>query len=240
LLIVRTVDDLERCVAADGPVGVLLGVQGGHVVEGDLRNVGRLRELGVRMFAPAHVMDNDAVGSGTGRRSGGVTEFGRELIAELEAQSIIVDLAHMSVAGFRDVMPLLGRPFVVSHTGLRDESPRRARFRRYGAATRNIPDALAHDVAARGGLIGVVMATQLLGGSRLGHAVAMIRRAIDSCGDQNVALGSDMDGALRMVIDVEGLPALADALLTSGLSDDTVSRILGRNAIRFLRGGLPG
>ena len=67
MVVVRTSADLAACLASDGPVGVLIGVQGGHVLDGSLANVARLRELGVRMFAPAHVMDNALVGSSTGR-----------------------------------------------------------------------------------------------------------------------------------------------------------------------------
>jgi microsomal dipeptidase-like Zn-dependent dipeptidase len=54
-----------------------------------------------------------------------------------------------------------------------------------------------------------------------------------------VALGSDMDGALRTLIDVEGLPALTDALLEAGLSETSVGGILGANATRLLRAALP-
>ena len=239
LVVVRTSSDLDLCLADDGPVGVLLGVQGGHVLEGDLRNVERLRELGVRMFAPAHVMDNDVVGSGTGKRATGVTDFGRSVIQELEAQAVIVDLAHMSVPGVEAVLPTLTRPFVLSHGALRDETARPGRFRRYGAATRNVPAAVAREVGARGGLFGVVLSTQLLGGSTLADGVAMIRRALDAADEANVVLGSDMDGALRMLIDAEGLPALVDALLASGLDESVVSGYVGANAVRFLRAALP-
>ncbi len=87
LVVVRSVADLEACLVEGGPVGVLIGMQGGHVLDGSLANVARLREVGVGMFAPAHVMDNSLVGSSTGRRAGGLTAYGREVIAELEAQA---------------------------------------------------------------------------------------------------------------------------------------------------------
>ncbi len=239
LAIVRTAADLERCLARDGAVGVLLGVQGGHVLEGDLRNVARLHDVGVRMLAPAHVMDNEAVGSGTGKTAGGLTGFGRELLAELEAQGIVVDLAHMSPAGIEDSIGLLHRPFVVSHTGVSAAGGvARRSIRRYSDRTRNVQFELAREISHRGGVVGVVLATQLLGDDTLAHATQMFRRTIDACGESNVALGSDMDGALRMAIDVEGLPALADALLDRGLSEVTVAGLLGGNAVRFLRASL--
>jgi microsomal dipeptidase-like Zn-dependent dipeptidase len=239
LVIVRSVGDLERCLASEGPVGVLLGVQGAHVLDGDLANIERLRVRGVRMFAPAHVMDNDVVGSGTGRAAGGLSSYGMEVITELEAQGLIVDLAHMSDAGLEQTMPLLTRPFVLSHSAIRDEGARPGRLRRYSAATRNVPESVVREVGARGGLFGVVMATQLLGGATLNSAVRMIRRALDAAGDGNVAIGSDMDGALKMLIDCEGLPALADTMLAAGLSETVVSDVIGSNAARFLRSALP-
>jgi len=238
MLIVRSIADLDRCLADGGPVGVLLGVQGAHVLEGDLRNIGLLREGGVRMLAPAHVMDNKVVGSGTGRRAGGLSAFGREVVAELEALQLIVDLAHMSIAGIEECFSTLTRPFLVSHGALRDEDALPGRWRRYGPATRNVPDSVAREIGARGGLFGVAMATQLLGGSQLADGAQMIRRAIHAAGATNVAIGSDMDGALKMLIDVEGLPALGDALLTSGASADVVSDVFAGNATRFLRAAL--
>ncbi len=239
LVIVRSATDLDACVAESGPVGVLLGVQGGHVLDGDVGNLTRLREAGVRMFAPAHVMDNALVGSGTGRQATGLTDFGREVICGLEAQSIIVDLAHMSVAGIEQALPLLRRPFVLSHTGLTDRAGGGGRWRRYSPQTRNIPASLAAEIGRAGGLVGIVLSTRLLGGDTLGHAVATIRRALQAAGDEHVALGSDMDGALKVLIDVEGLPALADALLEAGLSQPTVEGFVGGNALRLLRAALP-
>src|SRR3990172_6290072 len=111
MLIVRSRADLEACLADGGPVGILLGVQGGHVLDGSPANIARLWTAGVRMFAPAHVMDNALVGSGTGRLRGELTDYGREVITELEVQSIVVDLAHMSWAGIEQALPLLRRPF---------------------------------------------------------------------------------------------------------------------------------
>jgi microsomal dipeptidase-like Zn-dependent dipeptidase len=242
MVIVRSRDDLEPCLSARGPVGIILGVQGAHVLDGRVVNVARLRERGVRMFAPGHVMDNDAVGSGTGRRAGGLSEFGRELLAALQDQQVIVDLAHMSERGIEQALPLLRGPFALSHSGIRPAGALlkgRKGLRRYNASSRNISPQIAQEVGKRGGLIGVVLSTQLLGGSTLSDARAMFQRAVEHAGADNVAIGSDMDGALRMVVDVEGLPALTEALLDSGMSTQLVSGIIGGNAVRFLRASLP-
>ena len=239
MVVVRSHADLQTCLADGGPLGVLIGVQGGHLLDGSLANIARLRELGVRMFAPAHVMDNALVGSSTGPLAGGLTDYGREVIAELEAKSIIVDLAHMSIRGIENALPVMRRPFVLSHTGLTNVAGGRSRWRRYSPATRNIPASLSGEIGEAGGLVGIVLSTQLLGGSSLSDAVATIRLALESAGDDHVAIGSDMDGALKMLIDVEGLSALTDALLSAGLSQRTVEPVLGSNAIGLFRSALP-
>jgi microsomal dipeptidase-like Zn-dependent dipeptidase len=235
MVVIRTATDLESCRQPGGPVGVVICGQGGHMLDGRVENVAQLHELGLRLFAPAHVMDNDVVGSNTGRRKGRLSLFGREVVAELEAQRIAVDLAHMSVRGIEQTLPLLKRPFMLSHTGLTDVAGKASRYRRYSAATRNIPASLAGQIGAAGGTVGIVMSTQLLGGGHLSAAVSTIRLALESAGVDRVAIGSDMDGALKMVIDVEGYPALADALLRSDLPARTVEGVMGRNAIAALQ-----
>lgn len=239
LVVVRSAAELQQCLAPGAPVGVLIGVQGGHVLDGRAANVERLHQLGVRMFAPAHVMDNALVGSGTGRRAGGLTDHGREVIAALEERAIVVDLAHMSLRGVADALAVVRRPFALSHTGLTELAGERSRWRRYSPATRNIPASVARDVGQAGGIVGIVLSTELLGGSTVDHAVAAIRLALESAGEGNVAIGSDMDGALRMVIDVEGFPALTDALLSAGLPSSVVEGVIGGNAVRLLRAVLP-
>jgi microsomal dipeptidase-like Zn-dependent dipeptidase len=239
LSVIRTRADLEARIGPNGHVGVLLNVQGGHVLDGDVGKVARLRQLGVRMVAPAHLMDNELVGSGTGRRAGGLSGYGREVLAELEAQAMLVDLAHMSSTGVEAALPLLKRPFAISHTGLTEVAGGGSRWRRYGPATRNVPAALAAEVGRRGGLVGVVLATQLVGGDELGDVVRTIRATLAAAGDSGVGIGSDMDGALRTVIDVAGLPALTSALLAGGVDPTVVGGVMGGNAVEFLRRGLP-
>jgi microsomal dipeptidase-like Zn-dependent dipeptidase len=104
---------------------------------------------------------------------------------------------YMSLAGIEQTLPLLTRPFTFSHGALRNADSRPGHLRRYNAATRNVPESVASKVGARGGLFGVVMATQLLGGSTLNAAALMVGRALAAAGEANVAIGSDMTRSLR-------------------------------------------
>jgi membrane dipeptidase len=231
--------DLQACLGRDGPIGVFVGVQGAHVLDGRLEGVERLRSLGVRMFAPAHVMDNRYVGSGTGHHRGGLTGAGIELIGELERLGMLVDLAHMSTAGIEQALGIVGQPPVLSHTGLTACAATGSRWRRYSPATRNVPDWVVQRVAAAGGVTGIVLASRLLGGDTPADAAVHLKRAVEQAGAQGVAIGSDMDGGLRMVVDAAGLPRLTGELLACGLEPTVVRGILGANALRLLTAALP-
>ncbi len=223
----------DRQRSRQGSVVAFLGIQGGHVLDGDLANLERLHARGVRMLSLAHVMDNDLVGSNTGVRGGGLTGFGREAIVEMQRLGIVVDLAHMSSRGVRDALPLLRRPFVVSHTGFTRLSGRRS-WRRFSPANRNLREEDARLVGQAGGVIGVVCATQLLGGPTIGHLVDSLRYAVDLVGPEKVAIGSDFDGGFQATFDVTGLPLLTQSLLDAGLDRATVARVMGGNALRVL------
>jgi membrane dipeptidase len=238
LVLIRSGPDLDRVLAPAGPVGAYLALQGGQVLERDAGNVAILRDLGTRSLALAHVQDNDLVGSNTGLRRGPLTPLGREVVAEMERQRVVVDLAHMSSAGIRSTVPLLRSPFLLSHTGFRALSARSSSCRRYSAANRNVATDDARLVADAGGVVGITLSTQLLGGESLGTWVATVQWAVDELGPSQVAIGSDFDGGLAMLLDAGGVPLLAQALLDAGLGEDVVRAVLGGNALRVLEPAL--
>jgi membrane dipeptidase len=222
-----------------GVVRAFIGVQGGHVLDGDAANVERLRDMGVRMLALSHVMDNGLVGSGSGATRGGLTPFGRDVIGALENAQVIVDLAHMSSAGVRDALEVVRRPFVVSHTGFVERAGGRRLWSRYSAATRNMSRDDVRLVGEAGGVIGVTLATLLIGGRTLDAIIDSFAYAAEVVGPEHVALGSDFDGALETVFDATGLPLVTQGLLDRGFSRAEVARMMGGNALRVLRAAWP-
>jgi membrane dipeptidase len=216
------------------PVRCFAGIQGGQVVAPDLGRIERLARRGVRMLGFAHVMDTPLAGSGTGRVAGGLTGLGREAIAEAERVGVLVDLAHASVPAIEGALATARRPIVISHTGFTALAGRRSRWRRYSPATRNLPDGIVRDAGAHDALVGVTLATDLVGGDSMSAVVRSITHAIGLVGADQVAIGSDFDGALRMPFDVRGLPALTGALLAAGLGPEAVAGIMGGNALRTL------
>lgn len=212
-----------------GLVAGFLGVEGAHVLEGQLENVQRLFDAGVRMMAPSHFFDTEVGGSAHGEKKGGLTPFGREVIREMERLGMLVDLAHASRRTIDDVLSMAKKPVVFSHTGVRGtcDSPR------------NIPDAVLDRTARNGGLVGIGFFRGATCGSDLGAIVKAIRHAVRRVGAEHVALGSDFDGFVRTPIDAAGLPALTAALLDAGLSERQIRQIMGLNVQRVLERVLP-
>lgn len=210
-------------------VGVILGVEGLHLLEGRIDNLEPLMAAGIRVMGLVHFFDNEIGGSLHGRGQGGLTGFGERVVRRLEAEHMVIDLAHASEALVRDVLAQTARPPILSHTG----------FRGHCDSPRNLPDELMRLVADRGGLIGVgFWAEAVCDPSPRGIAQA-IRYGVDLLGADHVALGSDFDGAVRTRLDASELAALTAALLDLGMDPAVIRKVMGENARRFFSRELP-
>ncbi len=206
-----------------------LGVEGAQAIEGELGNVQRLFDAGVRMMAPSHFSDTEVGGSAHGRKKGGLTELGRRVIPEMERLGMVVDLAHASEKTIEDVLELSTRPLLFSHTGVVGtcDNPR------------NVKDELLRRTAAKGGVIGIGFFEQATCGDDLEAIVKAIRYTVNLVGVEHVALGSDFDGLVRTPLDAASMAALTDALLKAGFTEEQIAAIMGENVKRLLLQGLP-
>jgi microsomal dipeptidase-like Zn-dependent dipeptidase len=233
LHLVRTVRDLDSLLAVRERdrtvVGALLSIEGAHALEGQLENIDTLHAAGVRMMGLTHFFDNELGGSSAGVEKGGLTPFGRDAVARMEASGIIVDLAHASPRLIDDVLGVATRPVVVSHTGVRAtcDSPR------------NLSDDQLRRIAATGGVIGIGYWDGAICDIAPASFARAVLHAVRVAGVDHVALGSDFDGATTTAFDASGLAQVTEALLGAGLSPDDIAAIAGRNALRVLRATLP-
>jgi microsomal dipeptidase-like Zn-dependent dipeptidase len=175
------------------------------------------------------MFDNDVAGSSSGLRKGGLTPFGRAVVARIDSLGGVIDLAHASRATIDDVLSLTTRPVVVSHTGLASTCP----------GPRNIPDDVAARIAQRGGLIAIGFWKQAVCGKDARAIARAIHHAIDVAGVDHVALGSDFDGGVAMPFDAAHIAMLTSALLEEGLTRDQIRRVMGENEKAFLLATLP-
>jgi membrane dipeptidase len=233
LTLVRTSGDLEaflerRAGRRDLAAG-FLGLEGAQSLGGDPEGLDELHAAGYRMIAPVHFFDTAFAGSAHGVGKGGLTPAGRALVQGLERRSMLLDLAHASEKTLDDALAIARRPVVVSHTGVKGtcDNPR------------NLSDAHLRGVARTGGVVGIGFWDTAVCGTGPDAIARAVRHAVSVAGIEHVALGSDFDGAVSTPFDAAGLASLTEALIAEGFGDTDIARIMGKNAIRVLKGALP-
>ncbi len=233
LRVIETRQDLARLLrdreAGATVVGGVLATEGSHALEGELDNIERLYAAGFRMMGLHHFFDNELGGSLHGTSRGGLSDFGREAVQAMQARGVIVDVAHSSPGVVDDVLALVERPIVISHTGM------------YGhcAHRRNLDDARLERIAAAGGLVGIGFWDAAVCDPSAKGVARAILYAVEKLGAEHVALGSDWDGSTAVAIDAGEIAALTDALLAEGVPPETIESVMGRNLVEFLRRWLP-
>lgn len=236
LKIIRTKADLAALLAARAAgaqtVGGILGAEGGHALSGDIANLGRLYDAGFRLMGLTHFFDNELGGSlhgAAGADSPGLTDFGRQVVAEMIARHMIIDLAHASPAMAREVLAIPDAHPIVSHTGIHSHCP----------TQRNFDDDIMKAVADKGGLIGIGYWEEVTCGTTVDAAADSIMAAVALVGEDHVSLGSDFDGAVTEPLDASQLAAITDALMKRGLDDNAIAKVMGVNMMRYLALNLP-
>ena len=206
-----------------------IGVEGAHALEGKLENVKVLFDAGVRMMGPTHFFDNELGGSAHGISHNGLTDFGKQVIIEMERLGMIVDLSHSSSKLIDDILAMATKPLVYSHTGVKGTCNN----------VRNVSDQHLKKVATLKGLVCIAMFTKADCGTDARATASAIKYAISVAGISHVALGSDFDGAIESHFDITGLPMIVDELMKLGLTDVEIRMVMSENSKRFLLENLP-
>lgn len=227
-ILIKSKSDLEKLITTrendKNVIGGLLGIEGAHALEGNMKNLERVYDAGVRLVGPVHFFDNELGGSAHGESGDGLTEFGKSVIRRMNELNMIIDLAHVSPKMFDDILEVSEKPVMVSHTGIRAvlNSPR------------NLSDEQIRKVAAKGGIIGIAFFDMAVGDDEIKGIVASMKRVKNLVGFQHVALGSDYDGSVAVPFDITGLPIIVEALLKEGFTEEEIRAIMGENVKRFL------
>jgi membrane dipeptidase len=186
-------------------------------------------ERGLRMIGLTHFQSSSAAHPMTvpAFDGQGLTDFGRELVAEMERLRMVVDLAHVNAAGVDEALERMTRPFVVSHSACRGVHDN----------ARNLTDEQIRRMAERGGVIGIAAGRSFVGRPGVSGFLDHVEHALRVGGSDCVAIGSDWDGAIVPVEgmeDVTSLPRITAGLLARGHSEAVIRKVLGENALRVL------
>lgn len=250
LTLVRTTGDIERARDAD-KTGVILGFQNAHAFEDDLGNIEAFADMGVRVVQLCYNTQN-LIGTGCYERDGGLSGYGREVIAEMNRVGILIDLSHVGPLTSEETIVESKRPVCYSHclpAGLK-------------AHPRNKTDEQLRFIAERGGFIGVTMFPPFLKRgieATVDDYVEAIGYVVNLVGEDCVGIGTDFTqgydqhffswithdkGRHRRLTDFgpvlnpEGirtigeLPNLTAAMERAGWPAARIEKIIGRNWLR--------
>jgi len=227
----RTPEDIEANRKA-GKKSILFAIENGLALNHDVRNVEHFARRGVTYITLCHNGDNDLcdAASRTTNTHGGVSQFGAEVIKEMNRLGILVDLSHGGEKSFYDALEISKTPIVCSHSSCRALCDHQ----------RNLTDDQMRALARKGGVAHITLYPGFLrkdGEATILDALEHLKHAIDIMGIEHVGLGTDFDGD-------GGVPGLADSsemlnftrhLLRRHYSDEEITMIWGGNWLRLMR-----
>lgn len=254
--VVKTYDEIlenER----QGKMSALMTIEEGGCCKGDIANLERLYQLGARMMTltwndpnelaspnlfirEMQTAKNAEKGSvvidGKGfcifDNSKGLTDKGFLFIERMEELGIIIDVSHLSDAGFRDITKNTKKPFVASHSNARALC----------GHCRNLTDDMIRTIAERGGVIGLNYYGCFLNETNDSHSsvermAAHARHMLNVGGGECLGLGSDFDGISGEleIQDCSQMYKLVDELERQHFTNDEIENILHRNVMRVYK-----
>lgn len=242
---VRTYEDIEKNIEA-GRMSALLTIEEGAVCQGEIEFLRDFYRLGVRMLTltwnfPNEIgFPNQILGSDGKRTFGynteeGLTEKGIEFVKEMNRLGMIIDVSHLSDAGFWDVVKYTNRPFVASHSDARA----------MGSHPRNMSDEMIRALSEKGGVMGINYAPSFLEDrensadcqSTPENMVRHMKHIVNVGGIQCLGLGSDFDG-IRGNLHIDSaakMYMLEDEMKKNGFSSSDIDAIFGGNVLRVYK-----
>jgi len=198
LLKVYTVDDIRQA-HAQGKIGVIYGFQNSAMMGNDAKRVESFANLGVRVIQLTYNGRNQLGDGSMVPENKGLTDFGREVVHELNQHHVLVDLSHSGETTCLDAISASSKPIIISHTGCRAVTD----------LPRNKSDNELKRIADKGGFIGIYFMPFLAIGRQpmAADLIAHIEHAIQICGEDHVGLGTD-----GSVPQIDDMPTYLDNL----------------------------
>ena len=234
-----------------GKLSALLTIEEGEVLCGETEKLRAAYGRGVRMITLTWNYENQlgypnipTTGVGMTPRlmvpetEKGLKQRGIDLLFEMETMGIIIDVSHLSDAGFWDVVSHAKKPFVASHSNARTVSP----------CVRNMTDDMIRALSNAGGVMGLNFCMDFLKLARIGKkdelldaVCAHAKHIVHVGGEDILGLGSDFDGIVQNadLAGAESIPKLFDALKTCGFTDRQLDKIASGNVLRLYQDTLP-
>lgn len=236
LKIATTAADVD--MALKGEPHIVLSVEGATFVDGDLAQVKAAHDAGIRQIQLVHYIRNSIGDFQTEPpEHGGLTAFGRSVVAECNRLGILVDLAHCTPEAVRDALAVSKKPMVWSHSSVaRGGASPRWTMPVWQARQLSVDSARA--ITGKGGVVGLWAMRADVGQTTGAYADRMAEMA-DLLGEDHVAFGSDMNGIANPVIaSFADLQRVVDHWHRRGLSAERIRKLAIGNYARVLKQAL--
>jgi membrane dipeptidase len=251
---VYTTDDIRRA-KSEGKTGIILGWQNISGIEDQIGYLSLFKELGVGIIQMAYNTQNLVATGCYESKDGGLSDFGREVVAEMNRLGILCDLSHVGSRSSHDIILASRQPVAYSHclpAGLKQHP-------------RNKTDEELRFIVERGGFVGVTMFTPFLQrgtDATIDDYVEAIEYVINLCGEDNVGYGTDFTqghgneffdwithdkGYARRLADfgtiinplgmrtIGETPSLTECMMRRGWPVSRIEKVMGENWLRLLK-----
>ena len=226
-----TPDDFKRIKAA-GKKTFFLGIENAYGVGNSLKDIQRVKDLGVTYITLCHTKNNDYCDSSSDKevRWNGLSPFGKKAIKEMNRLGIMIDVSHASEKTFWDVIKYSKKPIIASHSSSKALCNH----------DRNLTDEQLRALAANGGVAQVCIVDEFLKKNKkeacLKDFINHLCHIVEVAGIDHVGIGTDFDGGGG----VKGCKADNDlinitvSLLEKGYSEEDIAKIWGKNFLRVM------
>lgn len=226
--IVRNIKELKE-VNKKNKIGAFLSIEEGEVLEGDINKLEQVYDLGIRLITLTWNFENSIGYPNIGYKfkDKGLKNKGIEMALKMEDLGIIPDCSHLSDGGFYDLIKILKKPFIATHSNARAITDH----------PRNLTDDMIQSLANKGGVMGMNFCAPFMGKSKVTTIDSMVRHIehIRNVGGIDVlAIGSDFDG-IENKVEIENIgemDKLREALIKRKFTSNEIDKIFYKNVER--------
>jgi len=222
----------------ENKIGAFLSIEEGEAIEGSLDKLRYFKEQGISLITLTWNYEN-ALGYSNFEwrdQTRGLKKRGFEVVEEMNHLDMLIDVSHLSDAGFQDLILNSKSPIIATHSNSRTMTNN----------PRNLSDTMLKQLADKGGITGINFFNNFLVDgelkeeleiSTIADMIRHIKHIRDVAGVDVIGLGSDFDGILNSVEieDISQMSKLSDALYSSGFSSDEVEKIFYKNSMRIIK-----
>ena len=235
----RLVKSPEEITNEKGVMQVVYGMENGAPIESKLSNIKIFSDMGINYITLAHSKSNHISDSSydSNKNWGGLSPFGRKVVAEMNKQGVMIDISHVSDAAFYEVLKLTKTPVIASHSSLRHFVP---------GFERNVSDDMLRELAKNEGVIQICFGSEFIAEKKkypnlivtVKDVADHIDRVKELVGIDHVGIGSDYDGWRNFPVGLEDTstyPNLIKELLNRNYTKEEIEKIFGGNLLRVWR-----